>query len=78
MLFDNNFFGNEHHSEEQLNEYFMNVNDKTKLNFKMNQTKGNINTNNYQHPKILNINKDVYSCLNNYFSDANFNEFSIV
>lgn len=62
LLFDNNFFGNENHSEDHLNEFF------------------NQNTTRKSHPytisrcdkpKLVNINKNIYSCLNNYFSDAN-------
>jgi len=66
MLFDNNFFGNEHHSEEQLNNFFMNGRN---LNNNLNPAKGN---NNNENPKKLNINKNIYSCLNSYFSNANF------
>lgn len=65
MLFDNSFFGNENHSEEQLNDFFMNRKDSNQLN------QG-------ENPKILNINKNVYSCLNNYFSSSNSNEFTTV
>lgn len=62
LLFDNNFFGNENHSEDQLNEFF-NYNTINKSQPYM--------VNKGDKPKLVNINKNIYSCLNNYFSDAN-------
>ncbi len=63
LLFDNNFFENENHSEDQLNDYFEMKNKADKNSFNRNEKMSN-----KKSPKSININKNVYSCLNNYFS----------
>ena len=70
MLFDNQFFGNENHSEDQLNEFFKNA--------AYERSKSRPSDNSQAKPKLININKNVYSCLNNYFSNSSGKEFTTV
>ena len=76
LLFDNNFFENENHSEDQLNEFFEITNNNTTRR-PASGTNNNTSFNTRQsdagrseRPRLININKNIYSCLNNYFSDA--------
>ena len=71
MLFDNNFFGNENHSEDQLNEFF---NEQKSRQSQRAKTDNNQPTSKSK----ININKNVYSCLNNYFSNAEGKKFTTV
>ena len=70
LLFDNNFFENENHSEDQLNEFFEITNNRRPPTNNTSFNTRHAEVARSERPRLININKNIYSCLNNYFSDA--------